>query len=137
MNRPLVAVALVLMPACTLVIGTSKRTLAVDAGDAGDDGGELDATPPPDVIEEAPPPPEGGCTPSTTIGCIAEAGVCGSKCASDYTTCYNGCNNNKPCQQGCASTKVTCEGLCSSTCFECTVGTGCPDQASCDTASDK
>lgn len=134
MKRALVAVALVLVPACSLVIGTSKRTLAADAGD---DGGELDVTPTPDVIEEAPPPPEGGCTANTTIGCMAEAGVCGSQCASDYTTCYNNCNNNKPCQQGCASTKTTCEGLCSSNCFQCTVGTGCPDQAGCNTASNK
>ena len=121
--------------ACTLVIGTSTRTLVEGGGPDGSDlDAEVDAY---EASDDAPPPPDSGCTPTVIVGCVAEAGVCGATCASQYTGCYNACNNNKPCQQSCASTKTSCESLCAATCFQCTVGTGCPSQGACDDASAK
>jgi hypothetical protein len=123
--------------ACSLVIGTTTRTLEVDGGedvtgedvtvapeageaaaeDAGDGGVIVDAGP------DSPPP-------CSVTGCLIEAGVCGTTCGTTSATCQSNCKNQN-CKNQCLSTEAACRSACTATCNSCSFGAGCQNPTGC------
>ena len=127
MKRLLLLVA-ALASACSLVIGTKSYVLE-DGGDEAsiDDAGA-------DVFEAAPNDALDDPSCSPALGCLADAGVCGSSCGVTLNNCLAPCKTQM-CKDQCASANTACRNNCAATCYACTVSASCPDQAGCAAAS--
>ncbi len=128
----LLAIFAALGAGCSLVIGTSTKTLSLDGGDdatitpeAGDDASGNDAG-----------PSDGGpdSAPCSNTGCLAEAGVCGTNCGVQSASCQQACKT-QTCKNQCVSAESACRSSCAANCDACTLGAGCPDQSACNDAS--
>ena len=120
--RPVIVVWCLGASACSLVIGTSTRTL----GDAGED-----VTVQPDAEEtDASDAQTTGDVACSNAGCLAEAGVCGTQCGVTRASCVSACKT-QPCKDNCVTTETACRSACAATCSACTLGAGCQDQAAC------
>ena len=134
MNRAaLIALVAATASACSLVIGTTARTLDVDGGEdvtvapeAGEAGEDAAGDGPITIVDAGPDAPG----PCSVTGCLVEAGVCGTTCGTTSATCQSNCKNQN-CKNQCISTEAACRSACTATCNSCEFGAGCQNPVGC------